>query len=74
MKALHELGFSRRAACSSQLGGFSDVSDGAILLVRFLLRIGFVEGPGTILCDGALVWSFSVASDADELSLIPYAE
>ena len=41
---------------------------------QFLLRIGFIEWQETILCAGELVWSFSLASDADELSLIPYAE
>ena len=50
-----------------------------ILLLQFLLRIGFVERPETILCAGALVWSFlpallPPASDADELNLIPYAK
>ena len=41
------------------------------------LRVGFVERQETILRAGALVWSFSPASDAadsDELSLNPYAE
>ena len=35
MKALYELGFSRRAVCEWQLGLFSDESDGAILLRFF---------------------------------------
>ena len=50
----------------------SDVSDSAILLLWFLFRVGFVERSETILCAGALVWTFSQASDADEFSLIPY--
>ena len=39
-------------SCDWQLGWFSDVSDGAILLLRFLLRIGIVERQETILCAG----------------------
>ena len=74
MKALHEPGFSRRTACNRQLDWFSNVFDGAILLLRFLLRVGFVERPETILRAGALVWSISPASEADELSLISNAE
>ena len=70
-RAPRGLAFSRRAACDGQPGWFSDVSDGAVLRLRFLLRVGFVERQETILCAGALVWSFSPASDADELSLIP---
>ena len=38
----------------------SDVSDCAVLLLWFLLRIGFVERQETIPCAGALVWSFSL--------------
>ena len=52
----------------------SNVSDGATPLLRFLLRVGFVERPETILSAAALVWTFSPAPDADELSLILYAE
>ena len=44
------------------------------VLPRFPPRTGPVERLETILCAGALVWSFSPASDSDELSLIPYAE
>ena len=72
MKAL--LGFSRHAACNWQLEWFSDVSDDAILLLLFFLRAGFVERQETILYAGELIWSFCQASDADKLSLIPYAE
>ena len=60
----------RRAACDWQLGWFSDESDGAILLLGFLLGASFVESLETVSCAGALLWSFSSASDADELSLI----
>ena len=51
MRALHEPG-SRRAACDWQLGGFSDVSDGDVLRLRFLLRVGFVESLKNPMCQG----------------------
>ena len=35
----------------------------------FLLRIGFVKIPDTIVCLGALVWLFSPAWDAVALTL-----
>ena len=71
MKALHWSGFSRHSACDGRLGWFSDGSDGTFLLLQFLSRAGFVERLETILCDGALLWSFSPAY---ELSLILDAE
>ena len=37
-----------------------DVSDCAILLLRYLLGVGFVERLETILCAGALTWPFSL--------------
>ena len=45
VRAPDELGLARRAACDGQPGWFGDVSDGAVLLLRFLLRVGFVERP-----------------------------
>ena len=44
------------------------------LMGLFSFSYGFVERQETIQCAGAFVWSFSPASDADELSLIPLAE
>ena len=44
-------------------------SDDAALLSLFLLRIGFVRIPDTIICLGALVWLFFPAWDAVELTL-----
>ena len=44
-------------------------SDDTALLSLFLLRIGFVRIPDTIVCLGALVWLFSPAWDAVELTL-----
>ena len=45
------------------------VSDDTALLLLFLLRIGFVRIPDSIVCLGALVWLFSQAWDAVELTL-----
>ena len=73
-KLLHDTGFSRRAACDRQLGWFGDRSGGAILFLEFLLGATFVERRETVSCAGASIWSFSMASDADELSLILDAE
>ena len=44
-------------------------SDYTALLLLFLLRIGFVRIPDTIVCLGALVRLFSPAWDAVELTL-----
>ena len=76
MKALRDLGFSQRAPSSRLLGWLSDGSDSAILLMQFLLRVRFVERLENISCAGAgaLVWSFSQAAEADQLSLIPDAD
>ncbi len=43
MKVLLEYGLSDHAARTCRLGWFSDGSDGAILLLRLLLRFGYVE-------------------------------
>ena len=79
MKALHELSFHNTLLAIDILAGlvtYLAPTGGAILLVLFLLWIGSesVEMQETILCSGALLWSFSRASDANKLSLIPYAE
>ena len=42
--------------------------DGTVLLPRFLLRIGYVRVLDTIVCSGPLVWSFSPAWEAVELT------
>ena len=43
VKVLLEYGLSRHAARTCQLGWFRDRSDGAILLLRLLPRVGCVE-------------------------------
>ncbi len=45
MKVLLEYGLSGHAAgdCRLQVGWFWDGSDGAALLLRLLLRVGYVE-------------------------------
>ena len=43
VKVLLEYGRSGHAARDCRLGWFRDGSDGAILLLRLLLRVGFVE-------------------------------
>jgi len=43
VKVLLEYGLSDHAARTCRLGWFSDGSDGAILLLRLLLRFGYVE-------------------------------
>ena len=43
VKALLEYGLSGHAARDCRLGWFRDGSDGAILLLRLLLRVGYVE-------------------------------
>ncbi len=49
MKVLLEFGLSGHAAGDCQLGWFRDGSDGAILLLRSLLRAGYVERSETIV-------------------------
>ena len=41
----------------------------AALLLRFLLKIRFVRILDTIVCSAALLWLFSLAWDAVELTL-----
>ena len=65
MNTLHEFGISLRADGNWQLGWFSDGFDSAILLLLFLMSVGFVERLESISWAGASVWSFSPASDAD---------
>ena len=43
MKVLLEYGLSGHAARTCRLGLFRDGSDGAILLLRLLLSVGYVE-------------------------------
>ena len=43
VKVLLEFGLSGHAAGGCRLGRFRDGSDGAILLLRLLLRTGYVE-------------------------------
>jgi hypothetical protein len=43
VKVLLECGLSGYAARNCRLGWFRDGSDGAILLLRLLLRVGYVE-------------------------------
>ena len=43
VKILLEYGLSDHAARTSRLGWFMDGSDGAFLLLRLLLRVGYVE-------------------------------
>ena len=43
MKVLLEYGLSGHAARDCRLGWFRDGSDGDILLLRLLLRVGYVE-------------------------------
>ena len=43
VKVLLEYGLSDHAARTCRLGWFRDGSDGAILLLRLLLRFGYVE-------------------------------
>ena len=43
VKVLLEYGLSDHAARTCRLGWFSDGSDGAALLLRLLLRFGYVE-------------------------------
>jgi hypothetical protein len=48
VKVLIEFGLSGHAARDCWLGWFWDGPDGAILLLRLLLRVGFAERPETI--------------------------
>ena len=71
MKALHELGFYDVLLAIDSFAGLVTYlmeNSTVILLLQFLLRIGFFERMETILCAGAVVWSLSPASDVDELS------
>ena len=43
VKVLLEYGLSGHAARDCRLGWFRDGSDGAIVLLRLLLRVGYVE-------------------------------
>ena len=49
MKVLLEFGLSGHAARDCRLGWFVDGSDGAILLLQFLLRAGYVETRETMV-------------------------
>ena len=49
VKVLLEFGLSGHAAGDCRLGWCRDGSDGAILLLRLLLRAGYVEKPETIV-------------------------
>ena len=49
VKVLLEYGLSGHAARDCRLGWFRDGSDGAILLLRLLLRVCYVEKPETIV-------------------------
>ena len=49
VKALLEFGLSGHAARDCRFGWCRDGSDGAILLLRLLLRVGYVGKPGTIV-------------------------
>ena len=49
VKGLLEFGLSGHAAGDCRLGWCRDGSDGAILLVQLLLRVGYVEKPETIV-------------------------
>ena len=50
VKVLLEFGLSGHAARDCRLGWCRDGSDGAILLLRFLLRVGYVEKPIVSFC------------------------
>ncbi len=49
MKVLLEFGLSGHCARDCRLGWFRDGSDGAILLLRSLLRAGYVERPESVV-------------------------
>ena len=49
VKVLLEFGLSGHAARDCRLGWCRDGLDGAILLLRLLLRVGYVEKPETIV-------------------------
>ena len=49
VKVLLEFCLSGHAARDCRLGWCRDGSDGAILLLRLLLRVGYVEKPETIV-------------------------
>jgi hypothetical protein len=62
------MAFSGHAAGDCRLGWCRDGSDGAVLLLRLLLRGGYVEKVGNHRCVAVLVWSFSPAWEAVELT------
>ena len=59
---------SGHAARDYPLGWIRDGSDGAVLLLRLLLRVGCVEKAWNDCCVATLVWSFSPAWEAVELT------
>ena len=65
---LLEYGLSGHAARHRRIGWFSDGSDGAILLLQLLLRVGYVEKARNDRFVATLVWSFSPAWEAVELT------
>ena len=59
---------SGHAARDYPLGWIRDGSDGAVLLLRLLLRVGCVEKAWNDCCVATLVWLFSPAWEAVELT------
>jgi hypothetical protein len=68
VKVLLEYGLSGHAARDCRLCWFRDKSDGAILHLWLLLRVGYVEKARNNRFVATLVWSFTPAWEAAELT------
>ena len=68
MKVLLAHGLLGHAAWDCRLGWLRDGSDGSVLLLRLLFRVGCHEKAGNHRCVAALVWLFSSAWEAAELT------
>jgi hypothetical protein len=68
MKVLLEYGLLGHAAGDCRLGWFWDGSDASVLLLLLLFRVGYDEKAGNHRCVAALVWLFSPAWEAVELT------
>ena len=68
VKVLLEFGLSRHSARDCRLGWFRDGSDCAIPLLRLLVKVGYVEKAWNDRFVATLVWSFSPAWEAVELT------
>jgi hypothetical protein len=72
VNVLLEYGLSGHTDKNCRLCWFRDGSDGAILLLRLLLTVEYIEKAGNDRCVVRFVWSFSPAWEAVKLTMMAW--